>query len=221
MHRRLLLAIIPALCLGLSGPAPRSGPKMLLVINFDVEDYITPESEGIDDIPKWLAETLTEEGARGTFYVIGEKARSLERRGRRDVIEAMARHDIGSHTNFGSIHPTVTEQLEKADWDGGVRLMTAQESAGIKELGRIFGRPVRTLARHGGSYGPQLVCALGKMNVGYTSMTVLMTPTTGMTCSGRTSRSSRRTCRGWRRLMRSFRFSPGIPAKSAPRSSGT
>jgi peptidoglycan/xylan/chitin deacetylase (PgdA/CDA1 family) len=172
MHRRLLLAIIPALCLGLSGPAPRSGPKMLLVINFDVEDYITPESEGIDDIPKWLAETLTEEGARGTFYVIGEKARSLERRGRRDVIEAMARHDIGSHTNFGSIHPTVTEQLEKADWDGGVRLMTAQESAGIKELGRIFGRPVRTLARHGGSYGPQLVCALGKMNVGYTGSPV-------------------------------------------------
>jgi peptidoglycan/xylan/chitin deacetylase (PgdA/CDA1 family) len=172
MHRRLLLAIIPALCFGLSGSTPRSGPKMFLVINFDVEDYITPGSEGIDDIPKWLAETMTEKGATGTFYVIGEKARSLERRGRRDVIDAMARHDIGSHTNFGSIHPTVTEQLEKADWDGGVRLMTAQESAGIKEIERIFGRPVRTLARHGGSYGPQLVCALGKMSVGYTGSPV-------------------------------------------------
>jgi len=140
---------------------------MLLVLNFDVEDYTTPASEGIDEIPKWLAEIMSEEGGTGTFFVIGEKARSLESRGRRDVIAAMAKHDIGSHTNRGSIHPTVTEQLEKAGWEDGVRLMTEQESAGIKELERIFGVPVRTLARHGGSYGPQLVCALGRLKAGY------------------------------------------------------
>ncbi len=64
-------------------PSRRPRPKMLLVINFDVEDYTTPASEGIDDIPKWLAEIMSEEGVTGTFYVIGEKARSLEQRGRR------------------------------------------------------------------------------------------------------------------------------------------
>ncbi|MCJ7682353.1 MAG: hypothetical protein MUP70_16620 [Candidatus Aminicenantes bacterium] len=146
--------------------------KMYLVVNFDTEDYISPESEGIDDIPKWLAEIMTEEGVTGTFFVIGEKARSLERRGRRDVIVAMAEHDIGSHTNFGSIHPTVTEQLEKVDWESGVSQMDNQESAGIKELERIFGLPVTTLARHGGSYGPQLVTALGRMNAGYSGSPV-------------------------------------------------
>ena len=36
----------------------------------------------------------------------------IEARGRRDAIEAMARHDVGSHTSLGSIHPTVTEILE-------------------------------------------------------------------------------------------------------------
>ena len=142
-------------------------PKTFVVVTFDTEDYITPESEHIDDIPKWLAETMTEEGVTGTFFVIGEKARSLEKRGRRDVIAAMAKHDIGSHTNFGSIHPTVTEELEKAGWDDGVRLMLEQESAGIEELARIFGVPVTTLARHGGSYGPQLVAALGSLKAGY------------------------------------------------------
>jgi hypothetical protein len=142
-------------------------PKTFLVVTFDTEDTISPESEKIDDIPKWLAETMTEEGVTGTFFVIGEKARSLEARGRRDVIEAMARHDIGSHTNFGSIHPTVTERLEKAGWDDGVRLMFEQESAGIRELERIFGVPVTMLARHGGSYGPQLVAALGRLGAGY------------------------------------------------------
>ncbi len=172
------IAIILALASGCPGRRPDRGdepdgyrfaakPKAFLVVTFDTEDYITPEAERIDDIPKWLAETMTEEGVTGTFFVIGEKARSLEKRGRHDVIAAMAKHDIGSHTNFGSIHPTVTEELEKAAWDDGVRLMREQESAGIEELGRIFGVPVTTLARHGGSYGPQLVAALGSMKAGY------------------------------------------------------
>ncbi|NIM47930.1 MAG: hypothetical protein GTN78_14285 [Gemmatimonadales bacterium] len=138
-----------------------------MTIVFDVEDYTTPASEGLDDIPLWIAETMTEVGVRGTFFVIGEKARSLERRGRSDVIAAMARHDIGSHTNRGSIHPTVTEQLELAGWDDGVALMRAQEGEGIEDLERIFGVPVTALARHGGSYGPQLVTALGEMGRGY------------------------------------------------------
>ncbi len=165
-HRTLVaLTIILALAAGCSKPPRKS--KTFLVVTFDVEDYVTPESERIDDIPKWLAGIMTDEGVTGTFFVIGEKARSLEKRGRRDVIAAMAKHDIGSHTNFGSIHPTVTEELEKAGWDDGVRRMLEQESAGIKELERIFGIPVTTLARHGGSYGPQLVTALGQMKAGY------------------------------------------------------
>jgi peptidoglycan/xylan/chitin deacetylase (PgdA/CDA1 family) len=134
---------------------------------FDVEDYTTPASEGLDDIPLWQAETMTEVGVKGTFFVIGEKARSLERRGRTDVITAMAQHDIGSHTSRGSIHPTVTEQLERAGWDDGVALMRQQEAEGIADLERIFGVPVTALARHGGSYGPQLVTALGAMGKGY------------------------------------------------------
>src|SRR4030042_5867065 len=153
--------------MGMAGSCSSPPKKMYLVLNFDVEDYTTPAAEGIDEIPKWLAEIMSKEGVTGTFFGLGEKARSLESRGRRDVIAAMAKHDIGSHTNHGSIHPTVTEQLEKAGWDDGVRLMADQESAGIKGVEHIFGVPVKTLARHGGSYGPQLVCALGKFQAGY------------------------------------------------------
>jgi hypothetical protein len=178
MKRAVLPAIALVLSAGWAVAAP-SGPaaapvkhRMLLVINFDVEDYTTPASEGIDDIPKWLAQIMTEEGATGTFYVIGEKARSLEKRGRRDVIEAMAKHDIGSHTNFGSFHPTVTELLEKADWAGGVKTMLERETAGFRELERIFGVPVVTMGRHGGSYGPQLVAALAALGKGFSGSPV-------------------------------------------------
>lgn len=138
-----------------------------MVICFDVEDYTSPESVGMDDIPKWLAEIMTEEGVTGTFFVIGEKARMMEKRGRKDVLEAMARHDIGSHTNYGSIHPTVTEILENASWDTGIEKMFENESAGFDDLERIFGQRPVNLARHGGSYGPQLTGALSRLNAGY------------------------------------------------------
>ena len=141
--------------------------KTPIVICFDVEDYTSPESAGMDDIPKWLAEIMTDEGVTGSFFVIGEKARMMEKRGRKDVIEAMARHDIGSHTNFGSIHPTVTEILEYASWDEGTAKMLKNETAGFDELERIFGQRPATLARHGGSYGPQLTGALSQLNAGY------------------------------------------------------
>jgi hypothetical protein len=147
--------------------AAKAETRPYVVLCFDVEDYTSPESAGMDDIPKWLAETMSEMGATGSFFVIGEKARSLEARGRRDVIEAMARHDVGSHTNFGSIHPTVTETLEHAAFDEGVETMLDNEGAGFDDLERIFGQRPAALARHGGSYGPQLVAALSKMGAAY------------------------------------------------------
>jgi peptidoglycan/xylan/chitin deacetylase (PgdA/CDA1 family) len=141
--------------------------KVPVVLCFDVEDYTSPAEAGMDDIPKWLAEIMTEEGVTGSFFVIGEKARMMERRDRTDVIDAMAQHDIGSHTNFGSIHPTITEILEHAGWEDGTGRMMENEGSGIDDLGRIFGQRPVNLARHGGSYGPQLVASLGKLGAGY------------------------------------------------------
>ncbi len=141
--------------------------KVPLVICFDVEDYTSPDSVGMDNIPKWLAEIMTSEGVTGTFFVIGEKARMMEKRGRIDAILAMGAHDIGSHTNYGSIHPTVTEILENAGWDEGRQKMLENERAGFDELERIFGKRPVNLARHGGSYGPQLVGALSELGAGY------------------------------------------------------
>ncbi len=166
-RRGTVRVIAIALFLSWAASCTSKDPPTWVTVVFDVEDYTTPASEGIDDIPLWLAETMTAEGVKGTFFVIGEKARSLELRGRTDVIAAMAQHDIGSHTSRGSIHPTVTEQLESAGWDDGVALMREQEAKGIEDLERIFGVPVSALARHGGSYGPQLVTALGELGKGY------------------------------------------------------
>ena len=47
----------------------------------------------MDDVPRWLAEIMTEVGITGVFHVLGDKARAVRERGRMDVAAAMARHD--------------------------------------------------------------------------------------------------------------------------------
>ena len=164
MKYKFMVAIFFVL---LSSSYSQQNEKKHVVICFDVEDYITPESDSIDALPKWMAEIMTEEGVKGMFFVIGEKARSLENRKRTDVIKAMAKHDIGSHTNWGSIHPTITEVLEKMNFKDGLKLIKKREGEGFKDLERVFGKSITAFGRHGGSYGPQLVAALSEMNAGY------------------------------------------------------
>lgn len=134
---------------------------------YDVEDFMTPPEGGMDDLLKMLADVLTEEQVSGTFFMIGEKMRCLRDRGRTDVLEAIAKHDVGSHTSMGSIHPTVTERLEHADWTDGCARMAADELIGIDEMGEIVGKKLSSFARHGGSFGTQLLAALGSRNMPY------------------------------------------------------
>ena len=136
-------------------------------IVFDEEDYITPAEAGLDDLLKMLADVMAEEKVSGTFFVIGERLRCLRERGRQDVIDAIGKHDIGSHTNMGSIHPTLTERVEHADWADGMARMAADELAGVTEMESLLAKPVLSLARHGGSYCPQLLAVLGQRRLPY------------------------------------------------------
>src|SRR3954453_42720 len=79
-----------------------------VVLWFDTEDYIEPAA---DDAALRIAKDLTAEGVKATFKVVGEKARVLQQRGRRDVIQALSRHAIGYHSNWHSVHPAPAEYL--------------------------------------------------------------------------------------------------------------
>jgi len=81
-----LIAI--AFLLLLAGACTTEERVTWVTVVFDVEDYTSPAPEGMDDIPPWQAEIMTDVGVKGTFFVIGEEARSLDRRGRTDVIAA-------------------------------------------------------------------------------------------------------------------------------------
>src|SRR5947199_6251489 len=100
----VLLLLIPVL---------HAAAPVYVVLWFDTEDYIEPAA---DDAALRIANDLTTVGVRATFKVVGEKARMLEKRGRKDVIAALSKHSIGYHSNWHSVHPAPAEYLLHMGW---------------------------------------------------------------------------------------------------------
>ena len=141
-----------------SAPAP-----VYVTLWFDTEDYILPQD---DDATKRLAEMLTRLGVRATFKIVGEKARVLESRGRRDVIAALKRHDIGYHSNTHSQQPTIAVYLQNAGWEDGRAEFYRREVQGVRDIKRIFGVTPVAYGQPGSAWAPQTYPALRDMGIG-------------------------------------------------------
>src|SRR5258707_11166635 len=150
MHRLMkpLLSYAVALCaflLIVAAPCAAAEPRRVdVILWFDTEDYLSPAD---DDACKRLAEMLTDRHIRATFKVVGEKARVLERRGRRDVIDALKKHDIGYHANFHSVHPAPSEYLADCGLLDGMAEFERREGGGATDVRRVF--EITTLACYG------------------------------------------------------------------------
>jgi hypothetical protein len=147
----------------LAVPARGQQGRVYIVLWFDTEDYILAQS---DDAAKRLALLLTHQGIHATFKVVGEKGRTLELRRRSDVIQALAQHEIGYHSNTHSQHPTVAEYESALGWDEGVEEFTRRERQGFDDLRRIFGQDPTCYGQPGSSWAPQAYGALKKWGVG-------------------------------------------------------
>ena len=138
-------------------------PEVMVALWFDTEDYLLPAS---DDAAKRVAEILTARAIRGTFKVVGEKARVLEQRSRADVIAALQKHDIGYHSNLHSVHPTPAEYLSECGWLDGVAEFVRRERAGAGDVRRIFRVPgLSCYGQPGSSWAPQAHAALRQIGV--------------------------------------------------------
>jgi hypothetical protein len=153
-----VLLLIPVHARAADEPA-----KVYVVLWFDTEDYILPAS---DDAALRLATFLKSEGIRGTFKIVGEKARTLEQRGRRDVIEALAQHEIGYHSNYHSTQPSPAMYLNELGWDEGVREFDRREKPGFEDVKRIFGQTPSCYGQPGSSWGPQSFGAMQQWGMG-------------------------------------------------------
>jgi len=129
---------------------------------FDTEDYILPEADGA---LLRISEFLRNEGIRGTFKIVGEKARVLEERGRDDIIRSLRNHEIGYHTDFHSAQPSPAMYLSDLDWGEGVREFTRREYQGFLDVKRITGQEIYCYGQPGASWGPQAFESLRKWGV--------------------------------------------------------
>lgn len=142
--------------------ADQPRPTVYVILWFDTEDYLLPAS---DDAALRLADYLTHEGIRATFKVVGEKARTLERRGRSDVIRALAKHEIGYHSNYHSTQPSPAMYLNEMGWDEGVREFGRREKPGFDDVRRILGQQPSCYGQPGSSWGPQTYGTLERWGV--------------------------------------------------------
>ncbi len=162
-----LLCILAGLLLfapGATAAEEKTKPQVYVILWFDTEDYLLPAS---DDAALKVADFLTSQGIRATFKVVGEKARTLEKRKRTDVIAALKKHEIGYHSNYHSVQPTPAMYLSSLGWDEGVAEFDRREGPGRADVERIFGTAPTCYGQPGSSWGPQSYGAMKKwgMNV--------------------------------------------------------
>ena len=106
-----------------------------VLFSFDTEDFTSaPAAEAI----LREAEILRAEGVRAGFCVVGYLAEQLKNWGRDDVIEALGHHDLLTHTLGHSVHPTLNEYTDVADFDVAYERMRAQEDRAIGMLQSTF-----------------------------------------------------------------------------------
>jgi hypothetical protein len=153
--------LLPAL-LAVSSVVLTAAPTVHVLLWFDTEDYVDPAA---DDAALRIANDLTRLGIRATFKVVGEKARVLEARRRSDVIQALAQHTIGYHSNYHSVHPTPAEYLRHFGFLAGAAEFERREGRGAKDVQRVFGVQPLCYGQPGSSWGPQANRALRNMGI--------------------------------------------------------
>ncbi len=135
---------------------------MYCLMYFDTEDFMSAPDSPVHILPARFANIMGKYGLKGSFHIIGEKGRFMERHKQRDVIEALGKHDVSLHYNRGSIHPTTAEEVSNLDWFAGVDRVMFRELPGFQSHERIFGK-CSALTRHGGMFAAQIVFAAGRM----------------------------------------------------------
>lgn len=132
------------------GKSPKK--KIYAYIWFDVEDYMTPES---NDVPLQAIRILKKYKAPVTMKLVAEKVRFMKEQKRKDVISAIKGYaDVGYHTDTHSRHPIVFQYVAKKDTLQGAKEIEKRERLGLQELKRTFGYTPSCFGHAGTQWAP-------------------------------------------------------------------
>ncbi|MCL1859423.1 MAG: hypothetical protein FWF92_09375 [Oscillospiraceae bacterium] len=133
-----------------------------IMLWYDVEDYITPES---DDALDKLIDMMDKRGIVSSLKVVADKARVLRDRGRFDIINKFSGHEICYHTDNHSRHPTMTEYLESYGFADGAEEFMRREEKGLRDVTDITGQFSSSYGQPGASWASQTFPVLRKWGI--------------------------------------------------------
>ena len=134
-----------------------NGMRVQVCFWFDVEDYVTPES---DVALGRLIDILDRHGVKATFKMVAEKVRGLQRRGHYDIVQKLRAHDVGYHTEYHSRPPSIAEYMLGLGWEEGRDEFIRREQSGLDTLRSAFQRTPSCYGQPGGAWAPQVYPAL-------------------------------------------------------------
>jgi hypothetical protein len=109
-----------------------------VVVAYDVEDVYNPDS---DDALLGICKIHSEEGVPACMFVAAEKARAMRQRGRKDVLDALAEHEICYHGNYwGDFPEPATRYGVRLPFDEAVEMALHVESKGLHDVAEITGQ---------------------------------------------------------------------------------
>lgn len=107
-----------------------------IIFSFDTEDFTSPRAA---EAILREAQIFTEEGVRGCFCLVGLLAEQLVNWGRSDIIEALSKHEINSHTYGHTLHPMINEYTDIEDFDKARALVIESEGKAVEMIKRATG----------------------------------------------------------------------------------
>ncbi len=110
---------------------------MKIILSFATE--VAQLSEDHNFI-KEIADVLNDEGLIANFHLTGDYARALKKFCRHDVVESLAKHEIGFHCNHHGAHPFMGKYLDDNFWKEGVNEWIMNENSGISVVRELFNR---------------------------------------------------------------------------------
>lgn len=139
-------------------------PKPKVLLRFDTEDYITPES---NDALQDLLDILEELQIRATFCMVGEKIKYLADTRATATLDQLQRHALGYHSYLHSHHPLASEYLVGTGWEDGCQEFLKAEEPGHKIFVEIFDQPPVCYTQPGADWVPHAYIALQQWEVGF------------------------------------------------------
>lgn len=133
-----------------------------IMLWYDVEDYVT---EWSDEALLRLINMMDGRGVISSLKMVAEKARALRNRGRFDIINKLAGHEICYHTDNHSRHPTISDYLADYGFKDGAMEFEYRERQGFNDVMDITGQFMTSYGQPGAAWAPQVFPVLRKWGI--------------------------------------------------------